>query len=110
MAFGNSGTILGHALSYPLSNEGIPHGEAVAMMLPYALEFNGFDKNITTEIRRIIKNLGFYPKFSGEPREMAEVVMEDTKHLSNNPVEVTLEDIVNIFERARSEGDNTGCR
>jgi alcohol dehydrogenase class IV len=43
MAFGNSGTALAHALSYTLSNEGIPHGEAVAMVLPYALEFNGFD-------------------------------------------------------------------
>ena len=46
MAFGNSGTALAHALSYPLSNEGIPHGEAVAMVLPYALEFNGFDAGL----------------------------------------------------------------
>ena len=110
IAFGNSGTTLAHALSYPLSNKGIPHGEAVAMMLPYALEFNGFDQNITQEIRKIIGNLGFYPKITGDIQEMAKVVMEDTKHLSNNPREVSLEDIVNIFRRARSESDNSSRR
>ena len=50
MAFGNSRTALAHALSYPLSNEGIPHGEAVAMVLPYALEFNGFDQRVRLDI------------------------------------------------------------
>jgi alcohol dehydrogenase class IV len=101
IAFGNSGTTLGHALSYSLSNEGIPHGEAVAMMLPYALECNRFDKDITSWVKRIASEFGFHPRFRGDPEEMARVVMEDTKHLSNNPVAVTLEDIVDIFQRAR---------
>ena len=103
MAFGNSGTALAHALSYPLSNEGIPHGEAVAMVLPYALEFNGFDVKVIKEIKGIIRDLKLGRKIKGDIEEMAKVVMEDKKHLSNNPRTVTYEDIVNIYEKVRSE-------
>ena len=103
MAFGNSGTALAHALSYPLSNEGIPHGEAVAMVLPYALEFNGFDVKVIKEIKGIIRDLKLGRRLKGDIEEMAKVVMEDKKHLSNNPREVTYEDIVNIYEKVRSK-------
>lgn len=100
MAFGNSGTALCHALSYPLSNEGIPHGEAVAIMLPYALEFNSFDKDVIMEIKRIISEGGLARefKFKGDIHKMAEIVIKDTRHLSNNPRKVTLEDIIRIYE------------
>ena len=103
MAFGNSGTALAHALSYPLSNEGIPHGEAVAMVLPYALEFNGFDVGVIKEVKEIIRELKLEREIKGNIEEMAKVVMGDKKHLSNNPREVTYEDIVNIYEKIRSE-------
>lgn len=105
MAFGNSGTALCHALSYPLSNEGIPHGEAVAMMLPYALEFNNFDKDVITEIRRIINEVGLTSgfRFKGDIHKMAETVIKDTRHLSNNPRKVTLEDIIRIFEKMKRD-------
>jgi len=96
-AFGNSGTALGHALAYPLSNQGVPHGEAVAIMLPPALEFNGFEKGIISEIRGIIRDVGLPTSFKGNAREMAAVVMEDERHLSNNPREVTFEDVVRIY-------------
>ena len=99
MAFGNSGTALAHALSYPLSNEGIPHGEAVAMVLPYALEFNGFDAEVIKEVKKIIRDLKLGRKVKGNIEEMAKVVMEDEKHLSNNPKEVTFEDVVNIYRQ-----------
>lgn len=99
MAFGNSGTALAHALSYPLSNEGIPHGEAVAMVLPYALEFNGFDPNVIKEVKGILKDLKLDREVKGDINEMAKVVMEDKKHLSNNPREVTFEDVVNIYKK-----------
>ncbi|MBA7551599.1 hypothetical protein ES705_44147 [subsurface metagenome] len=32
---------------------------------------------------------------------MARIVMEDKKHLSNNPRAVTYEDIVNIYEEVK---------
>jgi len=99
LAFGNSGTALAHALSYPLSNEGIPHGEAVAMVLPYALEFNGFDAGVIEEVKGIIRDLKLGRKIKGGIEEMAKVVMDDKKHLSNNPREVTYDDIVNIYRQ-----------
>lgn len=105
MAFGNSGTALCHALSYPLSNEGIPHGEAVALTLPYALEFNDFDEDVIKEIRRVISEVGLTSgfKFQGDAQQMAETVAEDTRHLSNNPREVTLNDIVGIFNKMKKD-------
>jgi alcohol dehydrogenase class IV len=101
MAFGNSGTALAHALSYPLSNEGIPHGEAVAMVLPYALEFNDFDTGVIKEVKAILRDLELGRAIKGDIEEMARVVMEDKKHLSNNPREVGYEDIVEIYEKIR---------
>lgn len=98
MAFGNSGTALGHALAYPLSNQGVPHGEAVAIVLPPALEFNSFEKEIISKIRKIIKDVGLPTSFKGNTRVMAEVVMEDERHLSNNLREVTFEDVVRIYQ------------
>ena len=103
MAFGNSGTTLCHALSYPLTNAGIPHGEAVATMLPYTLEFNGFDADIIAELKALISALHISVKFSGDIDEMARVVMKDTRHLANNPREVSFEDIVSIYHRAQKE-------
>jgi alcohol dehydrogenase class IV len=99
MAFGNSGTTLCHALTYPLSKKGIPHGEAVAIMLPPALEFNNFDKEVILEIKKIIKDVGLPTRFKGDVHEMAAVVIRDKRHLSNNPKRVTFEDIVSIYRK-----------
>lgn len=101
MAFGNSGTALAHALSYPFSNDGMPHGEAVAMVLPYALEFNGFDPNITKDVKGIIRDLKLGKDVKWDISEMARTVLEDKRHLSNNPRDVTYKDIVGIYERIR---------
>jgi len=99
MAFGNSGTALCHALTYPLSNKGIPHGESVAIMLPPALEFNNFEKGVILEVRKIIKDVGLPTSFEGDIHEMAAVVMKDERHLSNNPRKVTFEDVVTIYKK-----------
>jgi len=99
MAFANSGTTLCHALTYPLSNKGIPHGEAIAIMLPPSLEFNNFDKEVITEIRGIIKDVGLPARFEGDVYEMATVVMKDKRHLANNPRKVTFEDVVAIYSK-----------
>lgn len=103
MAFGNSGTTLGHALSFPLSNEGIPHGEAVAVMLPYALEYNGFDPEIIAAVKSLIVDLHITVMVRADVKEMANIVMADKRHLSNNPRQVKLEDVVEIYERFKRE-------
>jgi alcohol dehydrogenase class IV len=103
MAFGNSGTALGHALSYPLSNRGMPHGEAVAIALPYALEFNGSDPAFAKQLKKLARTI----EFQWDPRwnisEMAAEVMQDERHLGNNPVKVTSKDVLGIFEKMKSE-------
>jgi alcohol dehydrogenase len=103
MAFGNSGTTLGHALSYPLSNRGVPHGEAVAMVLPYALEFNGSDLAFAKKLRKFVRTIELQWDARWDANEMAAEVMEDKRHLGNNPVEVTFEDILGIFEKMKNE-------
>lgn len=103
IAFGNSGTTLGHALSFPLSDEGIPHGEAVAVMLPYALEYNGFDREIIREVKRLIADLGIRIAIKGDIQGMAKKVMADERHLANNPRDVRLADVVDIYEKFKRE-------
>lgn len=103
MAFGNSGTSLCHALSYPLSNDGVPHGEAVAIMLPTVLEFNNFDVEIAGQIKELLSKLGITAKFKSDIRYMAEVVMKDSRHLDNNPRKVGFDDIVAIYCRVQEE-------
>ncbi len=103
MAFANSGTTLAHALSYPLSNRGVPHGEAVAMFLPYALEFNGSAITFIEELRGIVKTIKpeWCPDWDIE--EMAKEVMDDKRHLASNPREVKFEDVIGIFENMKRE-------
>jgi len=103
MAFGNSGTTLGHALSYPLSNRGVPHGEAVAMVLPYALEFNGSDPAFAKKLRKFVRTIELRWDPRWDAHAMAAEVMEDKRHLGNNPVEVTFKDVLGIFEKMKNE-------
>lgn len=103
MAFGNSGTTLSHALAYPLSNRGLSHGEAVAIVLPYAIEFNkrlglGVLDGVIDGLRDIIDRFKFGAGFEGDIEEMAKEAMEDERHLSNNPEEVKYEDVVRIYK------------
>ncbi len=103
MAFGNSGTTLAHALSYPLSNRGVPHGEAIAMVMPYALEFNRSDLALIEGLREIAKIVKprWSPDWSIE--EMAKEVMDDERHLANNPRQATFEDVLTMFEKIEEE-------
>lgn len=108
MAFGNSGTTLCHALSYPLSNRGVPHGIAVAITLIPALEFNQVDKELTRKVKALLKATGLPLRYEGDPYEMAKEVMEDERHLSNNPREVEFKDVVEIYEKIAG-GYYEGC-
>lgn len=99
MAFGNSGTTLGHALSYPLSNRGVPHGEAVAVVLPYALEFNNADPALIAEVRQVIQLIKLQWNTNWNIQEMANEVMQDERHLANNPRRAAHSDVLEIFKR-----------
>jgi len=99
MAFGNSGTALGHALSYPLSNRGVSHGNAVAAVLPHALIFNKADPELVEDIKEVVNSVTIDWDFSWDIDEMTNEVMQDDRHLSNNPIYPSYEDIVAIFRK-----------
>ena len=103
MAFGNSGTTLAHALSYPFSNRGVPHGEAVAMVLPYAMEFNNPDSAFLEEVRKIVKVIKPRWDSDWDIEKMAEEIMGDEKHLSNNPREVVFDNVFKMLEEIKEE-------
>lgn len=103
LAISYAGTCLGHALSYPLADEGVPHGEAVAVTLPYALEFNGFDPEVIAEVRSLLRDLAISVTFKSDIHQMARRVMQLTRNLSHNPREVSLEDVVNIYRKMQQE-------
>jgi alcohol dehydrogenase class IV len=103
MAFANAGTTLGHALSYPLSNRGVPHGEAVAMVLPHALEFNRSDFALAERLRELVIVIEPAWDPGWDIKEMAGEVMADERHLSNNRVQVTFGDVLGMFEKMRRE-------
>ena len=99
LAFGNSGTAFGHALSYSLSNRHVPHGRAVAMALPYVLEFNGSDPEFAGPLKRVLQLAGATWEPDWDIETMTAEVMTDQRHLSNNPRGVTADDVHLIFER-----------
>ncbi|MBW2341157.1 MAG: iron-containing alcohol dehydrogenase [Deltaproteobacteria bacterium] len=109
MAFGNSGTTLAHALSYPLSNRGVPHSQSVALVLPFALEFNGSDPRLVEKLKGLRKLVHCDWNADWDANKMAEEVMCDERHLANNPSNVTYRDLLEIFERMKRwllhEGD-----
>lgn len=103
MAFGNSGTALGHALSYPLANRGVPHGMAVAMALPYVLEFNGAETAFVEEMDSVVRIADLKWNRDWDIAEMTSEVMGDTRHLGNNPREVGRQDVSDMFHRMSSD-------
>jgi succinate semialdehyde reductase len=93
IGFGNSSTTLGHALSYPFSNEGVPHGYSLSSCTTVAHRFN---KSIYYErFKRICQKLKFEPLKLKQPIDQAaDVIMPDRGHLDNNPISVTKPDVI----------------
>ena len=97
LGFGNSSTTLGQALSYVFSNEGYSHGHALAFTTLAAHKFNS--SIFTNRFEKITKKL----KFDSISLKLkfdlaAKQILIDKKHLDNNPVNVSHDDIVNLLE------------
>lgn len=97
-----SGTTLGHALSYPLSNRGIPHGRALATVLPSV--------TMDPKIIRLCRMLPVRWNNQWDIEEVANEVMEDERHLHNYLPKVRLRDVIGIYEGIRNESSNTSSR
>ena len=97
LGFGNSSTTLGHALSYVFSNEGYSHGHALAFTTLAAHKFNS--SIFTERFEQITKKLKFnHISLKLKFDLAAKQILTDKKHLDNNPIIVSHNDIVNLLE------------
>ncbi|RNJ80280.1 MAG: iron-containing alcohol dehydrogenase [Nitrosopumilus sp. B06] len=101
LGFGNASTTLGHALSYVYSNEGIPHGHALAFTTMAAHRFNG--SQYFERFSRLVKILGFEKiALEQDVDNAAELILTDRKHLDHNPVFVSKSDIIHLLGQINS--------
>jgi alcohol dehydrogenase class IV len=107
MALITTGTTLGHALAYPLSDRGVSHGLSLAIVLPYLLEINRFDAGYADELKSFRQKYCVIPEIDWNIKEMAAEVAADERHLSNNAREVTLQQITDIYTRIRDESPSS---
>jgi len=97
LGFGNSSTTLGHALSYPFSNEGISHGHALAFTTTLAHNFN--KSQFYERFQNLVKKLDFPPIYLKQNlNEAADIIITDRKHLDNNPKKITRDDVLRLLE------------
>lgn len=81
-------TSICHALSYPLTRKGMPHGMAVASVLPIFMEHFNFDSAITKQVARLVESFGIKkPEFTEEDIEEA----MQSERFYNTPKPVTKE-------------------
>ena len=97
LGFGNASTTLGHALSYVFSNEGISHGHALAHTTTIAHKFN--ESIFCKRFEKIVNQLGFEKiTLKIDLDKASEIILDDRKHLDNNPKNVTKQDIIQLLE------------
>lgn len=102
LGFGNSSTTLGHALSYVFSNEGFSHGHALSFTTTIAHRFNG--SKFYERFKKISKYLDFEPIFLHQDLdEAAELILQDRKHLDNNPHNVSKNDVITLLKEINSK-------
>ena len=98
LGFGNSSTTLGHALSYVFSNEGVSHGHALAFTTTVAHKFN--NSIFHERFFNIVKKLNFKKIFLKQNlADAADLILSDKKHLDNNPIEISKNDLVFLLEK-----------
>ena len=98
LGFGNSSTTLGHALSYVFSNEGISHGQALAFTTSVAHKFN--KSQFYERFTKIVKKLNFSTiNLKQNLDDAADLILQDKKHLDNNPHSVDKNHLVKLLEK-----------
>jgi succinate semialdehyde reductase len=101
LGFGNSSTTLGHALSYVFSNEGYSHGHALAFTTTIAHKFNR--SKFYERFKNIVKKLDFKQiNLQQNLEEASDLILQDRKHLENNPNKVHKKDIMSLLNSINS--------
>ena len=102
LGFVNSSTTIGHALSYVFSNEGISHGHALAFTTIAAHNFN--KSQFYLRFKNLVKVLNFEKISINQNLDNAsELILSDRKHLDNNPLEVSKNDIIDILKQINNQ-------
>ena len=97
LGFGSASTTLGHALSYVFSNEGISHGHALAFSTTASHKFNS--SNFYERFKKIVRKLDFETiSLNQNYSDAAEIILNDKKHLDNNPIPISKTDIINLLK------------
>ena len=97
LGFGNASTTLGDALSYVFSNLGFSHGHALAFTTLAAHKFN--QSIYYHPFKNLISKLNFQNITLEQNLDTAaKQILTDKKHLDNNPIEVSHDDIVNLLK------------
>lgn len=101
LGFGNSSTTLGHALSYVFSNEEYSHGHALAFTTTIAHKFNR--SKFYERFKNIVKKLDFKQiHLQQNLGESSDLILQDRKHLENNPNKVHKKDIMSLLNSINS--------
>ena len=103
LGFGNSSTTLGHALSYVYSNEGIMHGHALSFTTLVAHKFNNsiFYKRFESIVKKLnLKKISL----NLDLNLASELILEDKKHLDNNPIPITKNEIIDLLKEINLNG------
>jgi succinate semialdehyde reductase len=101
LGFGNSSTTLGHALSYIYSNEGYSHGHALAHTTLVAHKFN--KSKFYERFKKIVEKLKFSPiHISSSLDDASELILQDRKHLDNNPNLISKNEIIELLKEINS--------
>ena len=103
MALTGTGTTLGHALAYPLSNRGMTHGQSLAAVLPHLMKINRFDAGHADKLESLRRKYCSLPQIAWDIPAMAAEVAADERHLANNPRAVTLQEIIDIYSGIQKE-------
>ena len=102
LGFGNSSTTFGHALSYVYSNEGYSHGHALAFTTQFAHKFNS--SKYYERFKKIVETFNFDKiNLKQDLEKAAELILEDRKHLDNNPLPITKNDIISTLKKINSQ-------
>ena len=97
LGFGNASTTLGHALSYVYSNEGYSHGHALAFTTLVAHKFN--NSIFYKRFESLVKKLSFKKISLNLDLNLAsELILKDEKHLDNNPIPITKNEIIDLLK------------
>jgi succinate semialdehyde reductase len=84
------------------SNEGYSHGHVLAFTTTLAHEFNM--SRFYERFKNIIRKLDVpMIKLKSDLNEAAELIMTDHKHIDNNPIQITKNDIIKLLNRINTE-------